>query len=527
MEAQLSKNAARKVQTGSAGYFVRDIAHVRLIDFKIDSQVVRLLPAQLIRNRKVLPLTCDRYSITVAVPEPLNPQIIDDVRMATGLEVNPVYADEAELTTTIGHLLAFRINPDIVKIVSEYQHNLQRVPLGTKDPPQISIDDEAPIIRIVNALLEQAVQVGCSDIHIEAQSQEVRIRFRVDGELYLVFSLPKLFLPALLSRIKIMAGMDIAEKRLPQDGRFHIWVEEREVDFRVSTLPAFYGEKIVLRILDQALSLVDLEHLGLSAVNKNRMHSLCKRTQGLVLVTGSTGSGKTTTLYALLSENNSPARNIITLEDPIEYTLPGINQVQINSKAGLSFAGGLGSILRQDPDIIMVGEIRDRATAQLAVQAALTGHMVMSTLHTNSAAGTVVRLAEMGIEEYLLASSLSGVISQRLVRRLCQHCCRQYQLEPDTAQSLGLYSEDGYQFYHPVGCNMCRQLGYQGRMALQEIMLVGPLVRAAINRGAHADEVRSAALQEGMVTIKSDGIAKARQGLTSLDEVIKAVSGEE
>jgi type IV pilus assembly protein PilB len=524
---KMDKCILEEAHQGKTIDFTTSIPHIKLMNIKIDSEAVKLLSPQMMRLRKVLPVARNKHSITIAITYPLNHQVMDDVRMATGLEVIPIYADEKEITTTISQFMAFRMDPDIEKILGELQQSVKKLTTGTKESQTIKVDDDAPIIRIVNSLLLKAVQVGCSDIHIEAQQKDVRIRFRVDGELYPVFNLSKLFLPALVSRIKIMAGMDISEKRLPQDGRCRTMIEEREVDFRISTLPTCYGEKVVMRVLDRANALTDIERLGLSAPNMKRLHSLSQRPHGMILVTGATGSGKTTTLYALLSKINSTTKNIITLEDPIEYSLPGINQVQVNTKAGLTFAGGLGAILRQDPDIIMVGEIRDHATAQLAVQAALTGHLVLSTLHTNSAAGTVARLAEMGIEGYLLATSLAGVVSQRLVRRLCEHCRIKYTLDERTAEVLGIGEEKGHEFYRPVGCNMCRQLGYQGRIALQELMLMGPLVRTAVNRGANSDEIQAVALEEGMISIRHDGLAKARQGLTSLEEIIKAVFLEE
>jgi type IV pilus assembly protein PilB len=321
-----------------------------------------------------------------------------------------------------------------------------------------------------------------------------------------------------------MAGMDIAEKRIPQDGRMRMTFEGRTVDFRISTLPAIFGEKVVLRILDRANALTTVDQLGLSAKTKESLLSLSHRPYGMVLVTGPTGSGKTTTLYSLLGEINSIDKNIITLEDPVEYSLPGISQVQVNTKTGLTFAAGLRSILRQDPDVIMVGEIRDPETAQLAVQAALTGHLVFSTLHTNSASGAVARLTDMKIENFLLTSSLAGVVAQRLVRKLCPNCRRPYRLSNEMAEKLGISERSGDEFYRAVGCNMCRQLGYQGRIAVHEVITVGPRLRECINRGhASEDDIEATAVEEGMIIIKKDGVNKALEGLTTLEEVMKAV----
>jgi len=503
--------------------FMLGIPHVYLSRINIDLEVVKLLPPQIIRLHKILPISRKNNTITLAMADPLNHQAIDDVRMATDLEVVPVLASEKELDTAIRQYLAFRLDPNMEKILSELKQGAKKLIPGTKETQSVRIIDDAPIIRMVNSILIQAVQGHCSDIHIEAQELDVRVRFRVDGELYEVLTLPKISLAAVVSRVKIMAAMDIAEKRIPQDGRFRVVIEGREVDFRISTLPTSHGEKVVMRVLDRTNAMTRIDNLGLSSSNKERLLSVSRRPHGMLLVTGPTGSGKTTTLYSVLCEINSVDKNIITLEDPIEYTLEGINQVQTNPKAGLSFASGLRSVLRQDPDIIMVGEIRDYETAQLVVQASLTGHLVLSTVHTNSATGTVARLVDMGIEEFLLATSLAGVVSQRLVRQLCGKCCQGYVLDQDAAVRLGMPEASGQEFYQPIGCNMCRQLGYQGRIALHEILIMGPRVRAAINRGDNSDDLQAAAVEEGMITIREDGIAKARQGLTSLEEVMKVV----
>jgi len=500
------------------------IPQVQLSKMDIDPDVIKLLPPQLIRLHKVLPISRRKNILTLAMADPLNQQAIEDVRMATNMDVVPVLASEKDMDTAIRQYLAFRLDPKMENIVNELGLDGKANAMRLKELQNMKLDEDAPVIRMVNSILVQAVQGRCSDIHIEPQEKDLRVRFRVDGELYEVLSLPQLSQAAVISRIKISANMDIAEKRVPQDGRFRMVVDGREVDFRVSTLPTALGEKAVLRILDRGSALTRVDQLGLSPLNKEYLLSLSRRPHGMLLVTGPTGSGKTTTLYSVLGEVNSVDKNIITLEDPIEYTLAGINQVQINLRAGLTFASGLRSILRQDPDIIMVGEIRDQETAQLAVQAALTGHLVLSTLHTNSAAGTIARIKDMGIEDFLLASSLSGIVSQRLVRQLCPNCKEKYTLAEETATKLGMPEESGHEFYRPVGCNMCRQLGYQGRIALHEIMVVGPRVRELINQGENSeDEIEAAARREGMVTIREDGMQKARQGKTSLEEVLKVV----
>ncbi|MGI5921021.1 MAG: GspE/PulE family protein [Syntrophomonadaceae bacterium] len=499
------------------------IPRVQISQIGIEPEAVELIPPHLVRLHKILPISRNKNSITLAMAEPLSQQALDDVRMATGLEVIPVWADEQELETAISQYLAFQCDPGIERILSELKLESETIS-SSKSSQSLQINDEAPIIRLVNSIITQAVQVRSSDIHIEPQENNARVRFRIDGELYPVVNLPRFSVAATVSRIKILAGMDIAEKRIPQDGRFRIKINNHEVDLRVSTMPVAYGEKVVLRILDRKNSLTHVDQLGLSSSNRKLLQVLYRRPHGLLLVTGPTGSGKTTTLYSILNQINSVNKNQITLEDPIEYTINGINQVQINPRAGLTFANGLRSVLRQDPDTIMVGEIRDSETAGLAVQAALTGHLVLSTLHTNSAASCISRLVDMGIEKFLLSSSLAGVVSQRLVRKLCKNCRQKYVLDEITANRLGIPEESGYEFFHPQGCKMCRQTGYQGRIALHEVMVVGPYVREVINQREWSDTlIEQTALKEGMIPIRQDGVEKARQGHTSLEEVMKAV----
>jgi len=500
------------------------IPWVHISKMQIDPEIIKILPPHLISQHKVLPLKKHNNSLTVAMADPLNQQSIDDLSMASGMDIIPVIASERELDLAIGQYLAFRPDPVMERMLGELSQDDKSNYTTKKFKDLINTDDEAPVIQMVNAMLKQAVRGRASDIHIEPQDEQTRVRFRIDGELYQVLSFPQSSLAVIISRLKIMAGMDIAEKRVPQDGRFRLEIEGREVDFRVSSLPTSNGEKIALRILDRTNTFTNIEQLGLTINNQEKILTLAHRPYGLVLVTGPTGSGKTTTLYTILNEINSVDKNIITLEDPIEYSIAGINQVQTNIKAGLTFASGLRSILRQDPDIIMLGEIRDLETARLAVQAALTGHLVFSTLHTNSAVGTIARLRDIGIEGYLLASALAGVISQRLVRRLCPNCIQAYRLDEATAVKLGLPEESNQEFYYSVGCHMCRQSGYQGRLALHEIMVLDKQSRQLISRGEFCEEnLEMVALYEGMRTMKTDGIEKARKGLTSLEEVMKAV----
>ncbi|NLT20475.1 MAG: Flp pilus assembly complex ATPase component TadA [Syntrophomonadaceae bacterium] len=503
--------------------FSLGIPRVQINRMEINPETVKLLPTNMLSKHHVLPLSVNQGRMTLIMADPLNFQAIDDIRILTGMDVVPVMASERELESAIQQFTALQVDSKMEKLLGELSQYNYGVTVET-ETPGTELADDAPVIRMVNSLLKQAVQGGASDIHIEPLEHDVRVRFRIDGELWEVLSLPKKSFPATVSRIKIMANLDISEKRIPQDGRTRLIIDGREIDFRISTLPSIHGEKIVLRILDRTNAILSLEKLGFSPTNEQRIKSLIRRPHGMVIVTGPTGSGKTTTLYSVLTELNEPSRNIITLEDPVEYSLIGITQVQINNKAGLTFPAGLRSILRQDPDIIMVGEMRDGETAGLGVRAALTGHLFFSTLHTNSAAGTVARMVNMGIENYLLSSSLAGVVSQRLIRRLCKNCCQPYELDEDTAVQLNMTDYVGKQFYAPVGCNMCRQSGYSGRLALHEVLVVGPEMRKAItNKSQSEDELEEIAVSEGMITMSRDGIHKAFEGLTSLQEVMKGV----
>ena len=503
--------------------FSLGIPRVRISQLDINPEIVKMLPTTMLSKHKILPLSINQGRMTLIMSDPLNYHAIDDVRILTGMDVVPVMASEREMESAIQQHVALQVDSKMEKLLGELSQYNYGYKIET-ETTGMELNDDAPVIRMVNSLLKQAVQGGASDIHIEPLENDVRVRFRIDGELWEVLSLPKKSFPATVSRIKIMADLDISEKRVPQDGRTRLIIDGREIDFRISTLPSIQGEKIVMRILDRTNAIMSLEKLGFGTENEQKIKSLIRRPHGMIIVTGPTGSGKTTTLYSVLTELNNPNRNIITLEDPVEYSLPGINQVQINTKAGLTFPAGLRAILRQDPDIIMVGEMRDGETAELGVRAALTGHLFFSTLHTNSSAGTIARMVNMGIENYLLSSSLVGVVSQRLIRRLCKNCSKPYQLDEETAVRLKIPEYAGKQFYAPTGCNMCRQSGYLGRMALHEVMEVGMETRKAITNNIQSeDELEEIAVGEGMITMSMDGVQKAALGLTSLQEVMRGV----
>lgn len=503
--------------------YTLDIPRVQLKNIKIEESVIKTLPSSIIRRHKVLPIALKQGRLTLAMADPLNYETLDIIHLLTNLDVTPVLVGEKELETAIQHYTSLAIDPRMEQLICE----LGPVEInGTalEDSTGLETNEDAPVVRLVNSILKQAVQSRASDIHIEPMEQAVRVRLRMDGELYPILSLPQRSHAALVSRIKIMSNMDISEKRMPQDGRTQMIIEGNDIDFRVSSLPSIYGEKIVMRILDRTNALIELEALGFSKANYAKMVKLINQPHGMLIITGPTGSGKTTTLYSILHKINSVDKNIITLEDPVEYALEGITQVQINTRAGLTFSSGLRSILRQDPNIIMVGEMRDNETAELGVKSALTGHLLLTTLHTNSASGTVARLVNMGVESFLLASALAGVVSQRLVRKLCPNCRQSFALDQETARQLGMDEHAGGKFYRAVGCSMCRHTGYAGRIALYELFAIGPHTRTAINRGVSAEDLlEKEALLDGLITIKQDGIQKASLGLTSLEEVMKAV----
>lgn len=499
------------------------IPSISLEQVTIDPETVKLIPVDLARQYKVLPLSQSGERLKLAMVDPEDLRVIEDVGLITDLKIDPVMVGETDLDWALHryNLLDFdtSLNQTIRILQREMELTAPNVP-GNYEASDLAGD---PLVKLVDSFLIQAVLTGASDIHIEPQDKKLRIRLRIDGDLSEIAFLPLRTASAIVSRLKILSGLDISEKRLPQDGRLTSTIDNREVSFRVSTIPSIYGEKLVLRVLDQSRSLLSLDRLGLDGPNRRRFDRILQRPHGLVLATGPTGSGKTSTLYAMLDHLNSPDKNIMTLEDPVEYSLPGIVQTQINTRVGLSFASGLRSVLRVDPDIIMVGEIRDAETARLAVQAALTGHLVLTTLHTTSAVGTVTRMLDMGIESFLLAAALIGIVSQRLVRLLCPSCREAYILPGMAAQNLGLTGESSQFFYRNSGCHLCRQTGYRGRLAIQEVLEVDSQIKDLIAQGALEQEIEATARSGGMVTLKEDGLGKAKRGLTTIEEVLKTV----
>jgi general secretion pathway protein E len=508
-------------------YWLPFQAHVD--EHAIDSALLGKVPINYAKKNGVLPLSGDGHSVTVAIADPSNYEPLDDLRMLFGMPVHPVVVpleilndainrsyDQA--TTTTAQDLMIDLEEDRLDVVA---NELAQEPLDLLDS-----DDAAPIIKLVNGLLSQAVKDRASDIHVEPFERELLVRFRVDGMLYDVISPPKRFQPAITSRVKVMAGLNIAEKRLPQDGRIRLRVAGRDIDIRVSTIPTAFGERIVLRLLDRAQALVDLnlDRLGFSGDNLTRIDRLIRQSHGIILATGPTGSGKTTSLYACLARINSPEKNIITIEDPIEYQLRGIGQMQVNPKIDLTFASGLRSILRQDPDVIMVGEIRDSETAEIAIHAALTGHLVFSTLHTNDSFGALTRLVDMGIEPFLVSSSILAVLAQRLVRMVCPTCREPYTPTPTELTRIGVRPESVKgPIYRPAanGCRACRNTGYRGRMAIQELMLMDDEVRALVMQKADAATIRRTCTAHGMTLLRQNGAQRILLGETTVEELLR------
>jgi type IV pilus assembly protein PilB len=485
-----------------------------LVGFNPDPAALKRIPLPVMLRHRVLGLSMSDDEIVVGVTDPGDVVALDDVRAATGMTVRPVVVARSEVRRIMERLQ--REDSDLGDLVDT---SLDATAAVTA---QEASADDAPIVRYVNNLIEQAVQNRASDLHLEPTEDDMRVRYRIDGVLHELDTVPRGVMAALTSRLKIMSGVDITEKRIPQNGRITVLIRGRQVDLRVATLPTVWGEKIVLRVLDTGGIDLDLEKLGFTDYNLTRFAESFTKPHGLVLVTGPTGSGKSTTLYATLGRISTPEINVITVEDPVEYRLRGVNQVQVNHKAGLTFAAVLPAILRSDPDVVLIGEIRDGTTAQIAVEASLTGHLVLSTLHTNDAPGAVTRLTEMGTEPFLVGSSLDCVLAQRLARRLCDWCKEAY--APSEEEMLGArWPHQDLKvpeaLYRPIGCRNCANTGYRGRIALHEVMPISPEIESLTIRRASSNEIREVAIEQGMYDLRADGLAKASGGLTSLREV--------
>jgi len=557
--------AHQKASGGKLGYnlvkmgFVKDeeitsllskqygVPSINLGQFEIDSAVVKLIPADTAQKYQIVPLSRTGSTLTIAMTDPTNVFAMDDIKFMTGYNVEPVVASETAVveaiqkyypsTKSVAHVTV-PSGPSTLELASRGLEEMQALDDQADvevldDLQEISAEalakqgEEAPVVRLVNVVLMSAIQKGASDIHVEPYEKELRVRYRIDGILYNIMSPPMKFRDAIVSRIKIMSKLDIAEKRLPQDGRIKIRFNEngvpKEIDFRVSCLPTLFGEKIVMRLLDKDKLMLDMTRLGFEAESLAKFEAAILRPWGMVLVTGPTGSGKTNTLYSSIAKINTPETNIMTAEDPVEFNLAGVNQVQVKESIGLNFAAALRSFLRQDPNIILVGEIRDFETAEIAVKAALTGHLVLSTLHTNDAPSTVNRLMNMGIEPFLVASSVHLICAQRLVRRVCSNCKEPTPLPPPALVQAGFSPADANTVvpFKGVGCDRCNLTGYKGRVGLYEVMEVSEDLRELILVGASGLELRRKAVDDGMITLRHSGLRKVKDGVTTIEEVVR------
>jgi type IV pilus assembly protein PilB len=519
--------------------------NVPFIDFdvvKLDDAVQSVVPPEMQEKHGAIPVRLDGRTLTVAMKNPKDLMALDDLRMRTGYQIRPVLASEAQIDNRLGGNQQVAVKSDIQSAIDAFSMAQEEAASKSRGRgasqsagANVGADadlsgvgelvDEAPIIRIVNAIIQQAIQDGSSDIHVEPQRRGVRVRYRIDGVLHEVMQVPQYIQAPLISRMKIMADMNIAERRIPQDGRIHIRMNKKTYDLRVSDIPTTNGEKIVMRILDTSSVMLGMEKLGLYPETESQLRDLASQPNGMLLSSGPTGSGKTTTQYSLLNILNQPEVNIITIEDPVEYQLPGLSQVHVNRKAGLSFATALRSFLRQDPDIIMVGEMRDLETAEIAIQASLTGHLVLSTLHTNDAPTIVTRMVDMGVEPFLVAATLIGGLAQRLARRICTNCKEPYKPAREELLRFGFNPDErpDVTFYHGRGCEICRHTGFKGRLGLYELMRMNEEIADLVVRRAPLSEIKAAARANGMKTLQEDGFQKCVDGVTTVKEVMRVV----
>ncbi|WP_042162892.1 GspE/PulE family protein [Paenibacillus gorillae] len=494
--------------------FQLGIPHVQLYRQKIDPKIIQLMTQKLADQHCVLPLRMDGNRLVIAMADPLDYFAIDEIRIATGLRVEPVIAAREELVRAISRYYG------LSETIEQISQNLQ---LKDLDDERAIQDENSPVVKTVNQIIVQAVHLGASDIHLDPQDGNFRIRYRVDGVMRTERNLPTNMHGVIIARIKIMANLNVAERRLPQDGRVELDIDFRKVDMRVSTLPTVHGEKVVIRVLDLSASQADISKLSLSEHNYRLFKRAIESANGVVLITGPTGSGKSTALYSALGHLNREDVNIITIEDPVEYQLEGVNQVQVNPVTGLTFARGLRAILRQDPNIVMIGEIRDSETAEISVRAAMTGHLVLSTLHTNNAVNAITRLVDMGVEPFLVSSSLTCIVAQRLVRRICPHCSHSYEPSAEERAILAKARFETARLFKGEGCGECGLSGYKGRMAIQEVLPVDDRLRSMILAKRSDHEYYDHALSSGMVPIMADGLRKASEGHTTLTEVFRVL----
>lgn len=512
-DALLHRGYITELQLIEVLEFQLGIPHVSLYRYPIDPKLLSVIPKEMAKQNLMMPLKKEDSRLFVAMADPMDYYAIEDLRLSTGFDIETAIATKDDIIRTINKY--YDVDDSFEEMIQEeaQQENIE----------DANVNDDSPVVRLVNRILSQAITEKASDIHIDPHETKVMVRVRIDGILRIERQLPKHMQGVLTARIKILANMDITEHRVPQDGRIKTNVEFRPVDLRVATLPTIYGEKIVMRVLDLSSSLNDLSKLGFNKVNHQRVEKLLSRPNGIVLITGPTGSGKSSTLYAGLNKLNTEEMNIITIEDPVEYQLEGVNQIQVNPNVGLTFASGLRSILRQDPNVIMIGEIRDKETAEIAIRASLTGHLVLSTLHTNDSLSSLTRLIDMGIEPFLVASSLSGVVSQRLVRKVCRDCAVE---EEPVKREMDLFAKRGLAIHRVKrgkGCASCNMTGYKGRIALHEVLTMTEEMKKIILNDEPYSTLKETAQKQKTIFLLDDGLLKIRQGITTTEEVLRAV----
>ncbi|MGB6378069.1 MAG: ATPase, T2SS/T4P/T4SS family [Syntrophobacteria bacterium] len=521
-EVLVAMGAVTAEDVAQAIWQQRQIPYVDLDNYALDPKVIELVPERIARAYLALPIFKIGNALTVAMADPFNLIAVDDLRSRTGCEIETVISTEDKIEKCLDHY--YRMDESITQLIAGVAEE-EGEKTASKDPAVAAEIGEAPVIKLANLIIQQAVRDGASDIHIEPGEHDVKVRYRIDGMLHEINKIPKTIQEAITSRFKVWAEVDVTEKRTAQDGRFFAGSDGKRVEVRLSTFPTIYGENLVMRILDPTATILELKTLGLPPAIFDSYIKLVKATQGMVLVTGPTGSGKTTTLYATLDTVRDPALNIITIEDPVEYRLEGIRQTQVNPQGGVTFAAGLRAIVRQDPDVIMVGEIRDLETAQMAVRASLTGHVVFSTLHTNDAPGSITRLLDIGVEPFLISSGVTGVLAQRLARTVCRSCKEPYVPSEEDLEQFGIAERaKGRTFFRGRGCQGCRFSGYRGRVGIYELLLVTDAIRDLINQRSSDTDIRKAALKTGdLRTLYRDGLEKAAKGVTTLEEISRIV----
>jgi type IV pilus assembly protein PilB len=523
-EILVSQGAITQKQLLQALQHVYEAEYIELEDVILDPEIVSIIPKRIAIRYKIIPLSKENNTLTIAMANPLDVNTIDYIKEYTKMDVNPKFASEEDITNVLsthyevgGHFDDILEKVDVSN-VTEYGDEVNLSALE-------AISQEAPVIQLVNMIIVQGIKERASDIHLEPNKRGLLVRYRIDGILHDVRMLPARIKPAIISRIKILSRMDIAERRLPQDGRFQLRFGAREVDLRISSIPTVYEEKIVMRLLDKSQGVISLDSVGFTEKQLGEFRGMIKSSYGVILITGPTGSGKSTTLYGALNEIDSIEKNVITVEDPVEYKLERINQINVRPKIDLTFANALRSILRQDPDIIMIGEMRDPETAHIAVQSALTGHLVFSTLHTNDAVSSLTRMIDMGIAPFLISSSVIGVMAQRLVRRICPRCIEEYTPEEDVLENLKvnfkLPDPGKFKLYRGKGCDYCKNTGYRGRTAIFEMVRINDEIRSMIMKNASSNEIKEVAIRDGMLTLLDSGITKVLEGITTIEEVLR------